>query len=66
MTAEEMMLVDGGVTWQEAVDMVAIAASIVGIAWAPVLIIAAVGPVAILLAAAGGLTSMIGLVSSLT
>lgn len=63
---DELMAVHGGVDFYVAMDMLAIAISIVGIAWTPYQVVNAVGTNAVLKAAAGGVMALVGLVSSLT
>lgn len=63
---DEMMIVDGGITWDQAYKVMDLAITIVGIALTPYFIIAAAGPVAVLVAAAGGVWAMVNLIESIT
>lgn len=64
LSNDEMMSVDGGITLKQALNVAAIAISIVGIAMTPYGLLAAVGRTAVLKAAGGGVASMIGLLAS--
>lgn len=63
---DEMLIVDGGITWDQAYMVMNSAILIVSIAITPALIIAAAGPVAVLAAAAGGVWAMVSLIESIT
>lgn len=63
---DEMLIVDGGITWDQAYTVMDLAIGIVGIAITPALIIYAAGPVAVLAAAAGGVWAMVSLIHDIT
>lgn len=63
---DEMLIVDGGITWDQAYMVMNTAILIVGIALTPYFIIAAAGPVAVLAAAASGVWAMVNLIESIT
>jgi hypothetical protein len=64
LTEEEMLGIDGGITFAQAMDVAAIAISIVGIGMTPYALVAAVGRKALIAAAAKGVGAVIGLISS--
>lgn len=64
LTSDEMLLVNGGLTKAQW-NALSIACSIVGIGLTPAAVVAAAGPMAVVAAAAGGVSALIGLISSL-
>jgi len=64
LSNEEMMSIDGGITLKQALNVAAIAISIVGIAMTPYGLLAAVGQNALRAAAGRGVSAVIGLLAS--